>query len=458
MDIYDFVLLPVYLGIIYLIANLIRARNLGNRLYNQYFIKGLNYKMIGALGYASIYLFYYKDGDTISFFKAIRHTFGLFLNDPSQFFSFIFSPSAPYPDVLFWPVIFDEVYYITVGSASLTTIKICSFINLFCCNSFIPLTLVIAFLSYLFVWKAFMLFVELYPYLEKKLVIAFLMIPSVIFWGSCIGKDSIMLSAIMFFFVCYHQLFIKKRNFISNMIYLVMSAYILSSIRGFMLFTIVPSALLMTAIYYRNSLKDRFMRFVALPVFLVVAIGGSFFLIKSIGSAVSTYSMESLEKKAQGFRSWHTTQGGSSYSLGDDDFSMTGMLKKSPMAIAIALFGPFFWQIRNPVMLMSGVESLIFLFFFVKTFFNARIYRAYNILFRDYIIMFCIPFILIMALAVGLTSFNYGALVRYKIPLLPFLALLIIVVEHRLKTKKAVTKRLKKTFRAETPEAIPAYT
>src|SRR5690349_17542590 len=101
MDIYDFVLLPVYLGIIYLIANLIRARNLGNRFYNQYFIKGLNYKMAVALGYAGIFLFYYKDGDTISFFKAIRPTFHLFVNDPAQFFSFVFSPSSPYPEACF---------------------------------------------------------------------------------------------------------------------------------------------------------------------------------------------------------------------------------------------------------------------------------------------------------------------------------------------------------------------
>lgn len=83
-------------------------------------------------------------------------------------------------------------------------------------------------------------------------------------------------------------------------------------------------------------------------------------------------------------------------------------------------------------MLMSGIESLFFLYYFVKVFMNGKAYRALGILFRDHVIMFCIPFIIIIAIAIGLTSFNYGALVRYKIPILPFFAVLIAVTRYRI--------------------------
>jgi hypothetical protein len=148
-----------------------------------------------------------------------------------------------------------------------------------------------------------------------------------------------------------------------------------------------------------------------------------------------------MQKTAEGFKSWHTylgdTQGGSSYSLGDVDYSPAGVIRKAPLAISIALFGPFIWQIRNPVMLLSGIESLIFLYYFIKVFLNARAYRAINIIFKDHLIMFCIPFVLVIALAVGITSFNYGALVRYKLPLIPFFAVLISLTRYRINTGKS---------------------
>ena len=155
-----------------------------------------------------------------------------------------------------------------------------------------------------------------------------------------------------------------------------------------------------------------------------------------------SYSLDSMTKTAEGFKSWHTylgaQQGGSAYSLGNDvDYSTAGILRKAPLAIAIALFGPFVWQIRNPVMLLSGIESLIFLYFFFKVFLNMRAYKALGIIFKDHLIMFCIPFVIIIALAVGMTSFNYGALVRYKIPLLPFFAVLIAITRYRINSGKS---------------------
>jgi len=100
------------------------------------------------------------------------------------------------------------------------------------------------------------------------------------------------------------------------------------------------------------------------------------------------------------------------------------------MAIIISLFGPFLWQIRSPVMLLSGLESLVFLYFVLKIFINRKVYKLAGVLSGDPILAFCIPFFLILALAIGMTSFNYGALVRYKIPILPFFATTIILVNY----------------------------
>ncbi len=436
MDSIDMLLLPVYAALIYFIALQIKNRNSNDVLYQRYFMQGLNYKMFGSLGFAFIYLFYYKGGDSINYFLAAKPLYNLALTQPAKYWAFVGNSASKYPYECWYSCWMVGVDFLLRSNTTLTVIRISSVINLFCFNSYIVDCIVVSFISYLFIFRTFRLFVSIYPALEKEFSVAFLMIPSVIFWASAVGKDVIMFSSIMYFFCCFYELVIFKKNILTNIVKLAITAYVISLIRGFIIITLAPSLILMAAIYYRNVFRSPMVRFLALPLFLGGGMLASYFFIESIGSSMQSYNLENMQKTAEGFKSWHTylgeTQGGSAYSLGDVNYTPAGIIRKAPIALIITLFGPFVWQIRSPVMLMSGIESLVFLYYFVIVFFNARAYRAVGILFRDHIIMFCIPFIIIIGVAIGLTSFNYGALVRYKIPILPFFAVLIAVTRYRI--------------------------
>ncbi len=437
MDVIDILLLPLYLGFIYFFANFIRSKNAGNPIYQRYYMRGLNYKMFGALGFAFIYLFYYRGGDTINFYITMKPLFKLFFRDPVTCLYFVLTPLPGYPPECHYEVYTHGAAYLLRGTASLTTIRIGGFVNLFCFNSYMACTVVFSFISYIFVFRAFALFCSIYPKLEKQFAIAFLMIPSVVFWGSGVSKDTIMLGCIFLFITSYYQLVISKKNIVANILWLVISGIIISSIRGFILFSIIPGAMLMTAVYYRSALRSGILRIVAGPIFLLVGGAASYLFIQGIGNSVQSYNLDALAQKAEGFHSWHTTlgetKGGSFYSLGNDvDYSLAGILRKAPLALVICLFGPFVWQIRNAVMLLSGIESLVFLFYFFRVFLTGRAYRALNVLFRDHIVMLCLPIIIIVGIAIGMTSFNYGALVRYRIPVQPLLAVLLIVTHYRI--------------------------
>ena len=439
MDVIDLLLIPLYIALIYLAAGRVKSSNMGNPLYQRYFTQGLNYKIFGSLGYALIYLLYYQGGDSINYFLCAKPLYTLAFNSPERYLAFIGNSSSAYPSECWYECYVKSVDFLLRSNTTLTVIRITSVINLFCFNSYVVSCLLASFISYLFIFKAFKLMASIYPALEKEFAVAFLMIPSVIFWASCVGKDVIMFSGIMVFFYCFYDLAILKKNILPNVIKLIVTAYLISLVRGFIIITLAPCLILMTAIYYRNAFNNPVFRFIALPVFLGAGLLASYLFIQNIGTTMQSYSLDSMQKTAEGFKSWHTTlgetTGGSFYSLGNDvDYTTAGIIRKAPLALAITLFGPFVWQIRNPVMLISGIESLFFLFYFFKTFINVRAYRALGILFRDHIIMFCIPFILIIGIAIGLTSFNYGALVRYKIPILPFFAVLISITRYRINT------------------------
>jgi len=57
--------------------------------------------------------------------------------------------------------------------------------------------------------------------------------------------------------------------------------------------------------------------------------------------------------------------------------------------------------------------------------------KAWKTINKDPTIQFCLIFSLVFAFAVGISSFNFGALSRYKIPCLPFYALALILIYYK---------------------------
>jgi len=116
---------------------------------------------------------------------------------------------------------------------------------------------------------------------------------------------------------------------------------------------------------------------------------------------------------------WTGKDAGSKYSLGIPDQSVTGMLSKAPLAINVSLFRPYLWEIRNPLMLITGLESFLFLVLTIYTMWKIG-WRGIKIGLKDPTVVFCLLFAFTFAFAVGISTYNFGSLARYKIPLLPF--------------------------------------
>ena len=193
----DFLMLPVYLAILYLIGLQIASRNRRNPLYGLYYVRGLNYKFLGSVSFAFIYVFYYKGGDTISFWYTVQPLFKLFFTNPSQYLGFVLSTSSPYPADCIWDAASHGVIYMLRGTPTVTTIRIAGILDLFCMNSYFALCLLFAFISYQFQWRMFVLLTSVYPKLHKQLAVAFLMIPSVLFWGSGLWEKIALCLAVL---------------------------------------------------------------------------------------------------------------------------------------------------------------------------------------------------------------------------------------------------------------------
>ena len=99
-----------------------------------------------------------------------------------------------------------------------------------------------------------------------------------------------------------------------------------------------------------------------------------------------------------------------------------------PSAINAALFRPYIWETYNLTMFMSGIENFFLLIFTIYLVFKLKVYNLFRLMFRHRILFFTVYFSIFFSFSVGLTTSNFGSLVRYKIPAIPFFLISLIII------------------------------
>jgi uncharacterized MnhB-related membrane protein len=130
------------------------------------------------------------------------------------------------------------------------------------------------------------------------------------------------------------------------------------------------------------------------------------------------------------------TYGENSFDIGNFDPSVSGMLSKFPQAVIAGLYRPFLWESGNLLMIFSGLENILLLLLSLYVLLRAGPLKIIKQIFSDPFIAFCLIYTIILSLFVGLTTANFGALVRYRIPMLPFFVFAIIMIYYKHKKVK----------------------
>jgi len=437
----DFYTAPLFLLIIYGVAIVIR-----NRLYSDdhplkgYFMKGLTVKLVGGFMSGVIYFYYYGDGDTVHYFDRVKLLYGLYQYDTSRFWRLIFVNTSSHAPDLHWNLItvkaFDTSQYMVVRVASLLSIPTFRIYS--------GIALLFAALSFTGVWAMFVTFYDINPSLKREFAISCLFIPSVFFWGSGLFKDTIAIGFVGWFTYAVYMVFIKRKNLAINVTILIFSFYMLYIIKTYIVMAFVPAILIWVFFKYRDNIKNEFIRTTVTPVLLVLSMVVALFAVTRIGGTGGYWSVDQMQTRAKDMQWWHKevkkiygeAGGGSFYSVGSGDFSLGNVIRSFPLAVNVTLFRPYLWEARNPVMILSAIESLILFIFTLKIVRNVGIPRAMRLSVTNPEIFFALLFSIIFAFAVGFTSFNFGALVRYKIPAIPFYVMALFLIRYHANVHK----------------------
>lgn len=437
----------VWLLLILFFAFRKRAR-IADREDSRYFIPGVLFKLFFGVVFAAVYVLYYQGGDTVAYWEGAVNLNRLFWDNPSAYFEEMFT--TPVHGMQFQRFNLHTGYppsWIYREPESWFVSKLISILAFFTFNSYIAITLILSYLSALASWRLFET-VRSYSILSPLYTaIATLFIPTVAIWCSGISKDTFIYISLLFLVYRFFGIFSGKQKLSGyGACVIVFYLFILYHVRPFMLIAILPPLFLaFSSAIVRRMSDNKMLILVFRTVVGIVTLGVIAVYFQSQGSLGSLGPETYLEEAAliqQDFAQNHLYTG-KRYDLGVTDYSLWGMIKTFPAALIAAFYRPFLWESGSIFLMVSGIESMLFIFFTLKFVFSGGgVFRKIRLIRKNELLTFSLLFILIFGFSVGFTAILFGVLVRFKAPILPFLV--IVLAAGRIKKDKAkaiITKR-----------------
>jgi hypothetical protein len=196
--------------------------------------------------------------------------------------------------------------------------------------------------------------------------------------------------------------------------------------------SLIPGMLLWINSAYLKVINNKILKALSLPFLVGAILLTGFLLFENLSSSMGVYGgVETAIEQAQVIQddlSRTNQYGDNYYSIGKIEGNLSSLLRVAPLAIFTALFRPLFWEIGSPAMIFSALENSILLVFTILILIRTNPYRLIKIIFKEPFILYCFIFSLLMAYGVGIAGTNFGALVRYKTPLVPFFFTMMYII------------------------------
>lgn len=430
LSIWDLVLTPIYLGILIFIAKRYRDKNypVGHPL-RPYYLAGLYVKFGGAILIGLIYQYYYGGGDTFNYFH-YGQVINSSLHDSFDTWVKLLLRVSPDQD----PKLFQ--YSSQIGfyndTASYTVCVISALFGLLNFTTYVPTALCFAFFSYTGIWAMYRTFTNVYPNLVRPLAFAFLFIPSTFVWGSAIFKDTICMFGLGWMTYTTFRIFVNRDFSLKNFSLLLFSFYLIALVKLYILLAFLPAVSLWILQTYSHKIGNLALRILTWSFFVAITIIAFFYFANEFSKELNRYSLEKVAQTSSATRGWiayASGDEGSSYDLGEFEPTVQGMLTKFPAGVVVTLFRPFPWEAKKLIMGVSALEAVVFLLGTLLVFIRNGL-GVFKRVLSDPNLTFFLFFSVIFAFAVGVSSYNFGALSRYKIPCLPFYAALLVVLYY----------------------------
>lgn len=421
MDLVDLIVTPFYIIIILLIAYGYQVNNKRDFLISNYFFRAYFLRILGGIAFACVYAFYYGGGDTLNYYDDSTVIAHALRTSPLKGIELLFNN----PDITnasTYQYVSKMIF--KTDPASHVVSAVAAVFNIITFDSFLSTTICFSLIGFWGNWQLFKTLCQLFPQLHRYLAIGCLYLPSILFWTSGIMKDTLCTVALCVLFSAIVKVFVFRKTKLINYAAIIIATWILYILKIYILLCFIPTISIYIFALINTRIKNSFLRTAMKPFFYAVAIFFAYYAFDFISENNQKYSLDSLETTAKITASYigkvSIQSGGSFYSLGELDFSLSSIPLLAVKAFNVTFYRPYIWEVTSPLMIFSVLESIYFIYLSYLLFrFLVRYWQTKKKIFTPFT-SFCFLFAITFSFVVGVTSNNFGTLARYKSLMLPF--------------------------------------
>jgi hypothetical protein len=385
--------------------------------------------LAGVLMYL-VYTYFYTDRSTADIFKYFDDSkvmYNSLFTHPSDYFQMMLgidndSPhfNQYYNEMNYWY----RVYESNIYNDSHTIIRFNAFLRLFSFGYYNVHTVFMCFFSLAGLVGIYRFFVRVLQQRKRELFFAVFLLPSVIFWGSGVLKEGFLFAGLGL--LLWHvALLIEKRKIVLSVLFILSSFILLIYTKFYIIMVMLP--LLLAYIWCELTAGKRCLMKYSIVIAVCLLAGLNIHYIFPQYNFVNIL----VQKQHDFLNLAQSVNSGSMIHMHPLENSAWSLLKNIPAALYNSLFRPWFFESLSPLNIIAGLENLMLLTLIASSliFFSRKLEKKS-------MLWLCLFFVMGIFILTGLTTPVIGAIVRYKVPALPFLVVTLIMITDKAKIVK----------------------
>jgi len=396
-------------------------------------------KVLGGFMFTMVYMYYYKLGDVFSYFSSsvalanlarqdiLKYIQAMVMDNNWENYHKFFDRSTGFP-----------VNYVYIDDRTYLLVKMVSPLALISMNSFVLTTAMVSTVAYGGVWKLYRMLVRYYPSIQGQLAFAVLFFPSSVFWGSGIVKDTFAFSGLCYYIHAMDVIFFRKKGVMGTWITMVIGALLMVLLKPYVFMMLFPASLFW--VLYRRVQKFRnvLIRASVLPATAVILLMVTLNVLQRLEGRLGKFSLErALDTVVVAQNDMKRSQYGANYfDLGNIEPTWGSVLSKFPQAVFAGLFRPLLNDVNNFAMLLSALENTFIVLVMLYILIRSKVVFFFQLILKNPLLQMCYLFAIGYAFMIAVTTPNFGAMVRFKIPLLPLFMTALFISRYILDKRR----------------------
>jgi hypothetical protein len=367
-----------------------------------------------------IYTYYYPvrmEADTFKYFDDSKYLYNALWEHPLDYFKMLFGINCEndyflkhyYSDMYNWYRSYDN----GLLNDNRLVIRLNAFVRLFSFGNYHVHSLFFNFLTFIGSYSLARLFLVFSKSKWKTYLVVFL-IPSFVFWSAGILKESILIFALGSFTWNVYKI-ISGSHKISTYFWILFLIPILFVMKFYVFVALIPAIL---AWWISQKTK----RTIIIHLFTIVA---CLLAALGIGTIFPSYNFLVIMAAKQGdfINLANFLNVNSSIYMDYLEPNLWSFIEASPKAFINTLTRPWPTELKGILFYPPLFENLFIIFIlFVGWFYRKKVNPQ-----QWKFIVFCLTFSILLFVIIGLTTPIIGAIVRYKIPAMPFLIIVALL-------------------------------